>query len=142
MLRAPVAQPIDATTSVALVLDGPYAHGFADRAEHRLLEAAGECAQRKAGRQSLHDRRRHALERMFVEWRRRCLRGAVVRGDREKKKQQEERLSTINSELSAKCQNVAEKMKYHPNSLRLDVGRADHLGPLLSFVGDELLERC
>jgi hypothetical protein len=36
---------------------------------------------------------------MFVDWRRRCLRGAVVRGDREKKKQQEERLSTINSEL-------------------------------------------
>ena len=36
---------------------------------------------------------------------------------------------------------VAEKMEYHPNSLRLDVGRADHLGPLLSFVGDELLER-
>jgi hypothetical protein len=36
---------------------------------------------------------------MFVDWRRRCLRGAVVPGDREKEKQQEERLSTINSEL-------------------------------------------
>src|SRR4051812_47084193 len=99
MLRAPITQPIDATCSVALVLDGPFAHGFADRAERRLLEAAGECAQRKAGRQSLHDRRRHALEHMFVEWRRRCLRGAVVQGDREEEKQQEERLWTINSEL-------------------------------------------
>jgi hypothetical protein len=99
MLRAPITQPIDATSSVALVLDVPFAHGFPDRAEQRLLEAAGECAQRKAGRQSLHDRRRHALERMFVEWRRRCLRGAAVRGDREKEKQQEQRLSTINSEL-------------------------------------------
>src|SRR5215831_17335074 len=27
-----------------------------------------------------------------------------------------------------------------PGSLRLDVGRADHLGPLLGFVGDELAE--
>src|ERR1700716_3024125 len=42
MLRAPVTQPIDATRSVALVLDGPCAHGFADRAERRLLEAASE----------------------------------------------------------------------------------------------------
>src|SRR6478735_4308227 len=42
MLRAPITQPIDATSSVALVLDGPFAHGFADRAERRLLEAAGE----------------------------------------------------------------------------------------------------
>src|SRR4029077_11428598 len=99
MLRAPITQPIDATSSVALVLDDPYAHGFADRAAHRLLEAAGACASRTSGRQSLHDRRRHALERMFVEWRRRCLRGAVVRGDRKKEKQQEERLSTINCEL-------------------------------------------
>ena len=38
MLRAPITQPIDATSSVALVLDGPFAHGFADRAERRLLE--------------------------------------------------------------------------------------------------------
>src|ERR1041385_4881279 len=99
MLRAPVTQPIDATSSVALVLDGPFAPGVADRAEQRLFEAAAECAQRKAGRQSLNDRRRNALEHMFVEWRRWCLRGAVVSGDREKEKQQEERLSTINSEL-------------------------------------------
>jgi hypothetical protein len=36
---------------------------------------------------------------MFVEGRRRCLRRAVARGDREKEKQQDERLSTINSVL-------------------------------------------
>ncbi|TQF30204.1 hypothetical protein UNPA324_11720 [Bradyrhizobium sp. UNPA324] len=99
MLRAPIAQPIDTISGVTLVLDGPFAHGFANRAEPRLLEAAGECAQREAGHQSLHDRRRHVLERMFAVWRRRCLRGAVVRGDREKEKHQEERLSTIDSEL-------------------------------------------
>src|SRR3954462_6987591 len=97
MLRAPITQPIEAISSVALVSDGSFAHGFADRAEPRLLEAAGECAQRKAGRQSLHDRRLHALERILIDWRRRCLRGAVVRGDREKQNQQQERLSTINS---------------------------------------------
>src|SRR4051812_20248407 len=33
------------------------------------------------------------------------------------------------------------QLEYLPNSLRLDVGRADHLGPLVSFVGDELFER-
>jgi hypothetical protein len=51
----------------------------------------------KAGRQSLHNCRRHALERTFVDWGRRSLRGAVVRGDREKEKEQEEPLPTINS---------------------------------------------
>src|ERR1700750_2397596 len=98
MLRAPVTQPIHATSSLALVLDGPFAHGFADRAERRLLEAAGECAQRKAGRQSLR-RRRRPVECMFVDWRRRCLRGAVVRAEPEKEKQQEEGLSTMNPEF-------------------------------------------
>ena len=98
MLRAPVTQPIDAAPGVALVLDGPFAHGLAYRTERRLLEAAGECAERKAGRQSPRDRRRHVLQRMFVE-RRRCLRAAGACGDREKQNQLEKRLSTINSEL-------------------------------------------
>src|ERR1700730_2339623 len=97
MLRAPITQPIDAISSVALVLDGPFAHGFADRAEQRLLEAAGECCQRKAGRESLLHRRRPPTPPMSSDWRRRCLRAAVVRADRERKKQHEERLSTINS---------------------------------------------
>jgi hypothetical protein len=44
MLRAPITQPIDAVSSIASMLDGPFAHGFADRAERRLLEAAGERA--------------------------------------------------------------------------------------------------
>jgi hypothetical protein len=42
MLRTPKTQPIDATSCVALVLDRPFAHGFANRAEPRLLEAARE----------------------------------------------------------------------------------------------------
>src|ERR1700744_3634668 len=99
MLRTLITQPIDAVSGVALVLDGPFAHGFAHSTELRLLEAAGECAQRKAGRQSLGDRRWHALKRMFVDGRRRCLRETVGRGDHEKDKQQQERLSTINSKL-------------------------------------------
>jgi hypothetical protein len=40
----------------------------------------------KAGRQSLHNCRRHALERTFVDWGRRSLRGAVVRGDRKRRR--------------------------------------------------------
>ena len=40
MLRAPITQPLDAASSVALVLDCPHAHGFADCTERRLLEAA------------------------------------------------------------------------------------------------------
>jgi hypothetical protein len=82
-----------------VVLDGPCAHGFTNRVEPRFLEAASEWAQRKAGCQSFHDCRRHARERMFVDWGTRCLRGADVRGDRKKEKEQEERLTTINSEL-------------------------------------------
>jgi hypothetical protein len=42
MLRAPITQPIDAASSVALVLDGPFTQGFANRAEARLLEATLE----------------------------------------------------------------------------------------------------
>jgi hypothetical protein len=40
MLRAPITQPIDTISSVASVLDGPFAQGFANRVEPRLLEAA------------------------------------------------------------------------------------------------------
>src|SRR4029453_16948303 len=47
MLRAPITQPIDATSSVALVLNGPFAHGFADRAERRLLERPANAPSEK-----------------------------------------------------------------------------------------------
>lgn len=52
-----------------------------------LTPSSAVTRSRKPGRQSLHNCRRHALERTFVNSGRRCLRGAVVRGDREKEKE-------------------------------------------------------
>src|SRR3974390_1704232 len=93
-----MAQSVEAPASFSVISSTISVTRWSGPPISPLDRTHNRCCPRRYNRQQRHCRR-PALERMVVGWGRRCLRGAVVRGNREKEKEQEERLSTINSEL-------------------------------------------